>query len=65
MAETSETIRDNALKPKSAAVDGRSMTQFSIDEQIKADEYAKKVAAGNRSALPIRLAKVKPGSSLG
>lgn len=67
MAEdtTAETIRDNALAPKRVQVDGQTVEQHSIADQIAADKYAKsKEATAAGKGLGVRYAKfVPPGAS--
>ena len=60
MAEiTPAQIATNATKPQSAAGDGESVSQFSIADQIKADQYAKDQAAASANAMPIRVRKIR------
>lgn len=65
MAEiNAEQIAENAAAPKRAQDAAGSMEQFSIDEQIKADRYAKEASLKSKSKLPIRLAKIRPGGAI-
>lgn len=63
MASNANEIRENALKPRRARGDEGEVEQFSIRDQIEADRYAQEQAAGGRSRLPIRFAKIKPGGA--
>lgn len=65
MADLSSNIEDNATGPKSVTVDGNNVQQHSLKEQMEADEYLANKQNNSRSALPIRMAKLKPGSALG
>lgn len=47
-----QAIADNAGKPRSITVDGRNVTQHSIQDQIAADRYRRQVnATGARGVL--------------
>ncbi len=50
-----EAIKQNAVGPKSAEVDGQRVEQHSLTDQIKADEYLakKKVMQGRGTGLKI------------
>lgn len=58
MADTPSTtetaIKNNAEGPKSVSVDGQSVTQHSISDQIEADRYARAQAAGRTKGVGIR-----------
>jgi len=61
--DLSNTIRENAEGPAEASVDGQSVKQHSIKNQIEADRYlASKDAA--RKRLGVRMTRViPPGAS--
>lgn len=62
--DLTNTIAENATKPKSAQNDMGSMSQFSISEQIAADRYAKgetQVKSANRGFL---LTKIRPSGTV-
>lgn len=65
MADLSSNIETNAQKPRSVTIDGNNAQQHSLPEQIAADEYLANKQNNARSTLPIRFAKLKPGSALG
>jgi len=50
-----ESIRKNAVGPKSVEIDGQRVEQHSLPDQIKADEYfaKKKVMQGRGTGLKI------------
>lgn len=52
-------IEENAQGPKTSSVDGVTITEHSLPEQIAADKYLRERAAANKRKLPIRLAKLK------
>ncbi len=56
-------IDTNAQGPKSIETDGLKVVQHSIREQIEADRYDAKVNNRNKSKLPIRVGRFKPGSA--
>jgi hypothetical protein len=54
-----DTIRENAAGPAEASVDGQTIKQRPISEQIEADRYlASKKAA--KKGLGIKLTRVSP-----
>lgn len=66
---TPESIAESAASPQAASVDGTSVSAYSIQDKITADQYQKAAAAldgdnpqgGNRSAWGrMRPAKVTP-----
>jgi len=64
MADQSSHIETNLQGPKQVTVDGQSVSQHPLKDQLEADEYLAQKAAGNESTLPIRLTKIKPGGPL-
>lgn len=56
-----EDIRLNSLKPKKATVDDVSAEQHSINDQIKADIYARNLGAVQGRRL--NFAKIRPPGS--
>lgn len=61
--EIRDAIESNATGPKSVSVDGQSVTQHSIDDQIKADKHLAGATGVTRANLGIRFRKtVPPGS---
>ena len=59
-----QTIRDNAAGPAGAEVDGTSVRQHDLREQIAADEYLKrKAAASNPFGSLVTTKIVPPGAS--
>lgn len=65
MADLSDEIETNAQGPKTVTVDGSTVSQHSLKEQMEADEYLANKTNNARRTLPIRFAKLKPGSALG
>lgn len=63
MADLKTQIHDNAGGPKRVEVDGQTVEQHPLKDQIAADEYLRETTAGTRKKLPIRLAKLRPGST--
>lgn len=58
-----QSIRDNAVAPAEASVDGQSVKQHSLPDQIATDRYlASKTAS--RKGLGVKVTKlVPPGAS--
>jgi hypothetical protein len=56
-------LEQAAASPRSTSIDGESVTEHSLSEQIELDRYlaAKKAAARKRP--PIRLTKIIPGGT--
>ena len=64
MADLSSSIETNAQKPKRVNVDGTSVEQLSIDEQIRADEYLKGQTAVSSAKRGVVFARLKPGGTV-
>lgn len=61
MADTiSEAIEETAKGPKAVTVGNQSVTQQSIDEQIKADQYLQSQNAGAVPGFGLRFQKIVP-----
>ena len=60
----SNKIAENASAPQSVTIDGQTVSQHSITDQIKADRYRRTVAAAkcNPAALINRVRIVPPGT---
>lgn len=58
--EIADSIAEKALEPASASVDGNSVTQRSIDEQIKAANFASSRAAAGQNCFGLRFAQIVP-----
>lgn len=62
--EVEQSIRENAMGPKSIKSDAGSVTQHSIEDQIKADKYLKNQRAAKSRGLGIKMTKLQfPGTS--
>ena len=59
-----DTIETNAANPKRVTVDGTTVEQLSIDEQIRADEYLKNKTATNGGKRGLVLTRFKPGGTI-
>lgn len=61
--ELDKAIRDNAAGPAKAAVDGTSMEQHTLADQIAADRYlANKAARRNPAKALMRVKIIPPGA---
>jgi len=60
MTDLSSDIATNAGGPKKGRDDAGSFEQHELTEQIEADKYLSKKAAASASALPFRVAKLRP-----
>ena len=59
-AEVEAALLENALGPASVSSDMGSVTQHSIDDQIKAVNFARQQTAANNPNLGIRVRKIVP-----
>ncbi|XVJ59982.1 MAG: hypothetical protein HEQ23_11505 [Tepidisphaera sp.] len=59
-----QTIRDNAAQPAKASVDGQSVEQHPLKDQIEADRYLASKEAARKPGLGIRFAKIVPPGSV-
>ena len=59
-----ESIAENVAGPKSATVDGQTVSQHDLDKQLDALERLEERQARRRRTLPVRIAKVQPGGTL-
>lgn len=58
-----EQIIANAVAPKIADIDGQRVEQHSIDDQIKAVQFASSMKATRSRKLGIRIAKMVHGGA--
>ena len=68
MAESSNSLTDAATKPKRASVDGTSVDEHSLKDQIELDRYlrAKDAQANNKPGLgSIRIGRIAPAGPRG
>lgn len=56
-------ITNNSSGPKRVRVDGVTVQQHDLKDQIVADEYVAEKTAANKTKLPLRLMKIKPGGA--
>ena len=59
-----QAIRDNASQPAKASVDGQSVEQHPLKDQIEADRYLASKDAARKPGLGIKFAKVVPPGSV-
>lgn len=60
-----QVIADNAAGPAKASVDGQSVEQHALKDQIEADRYLESKRATRRRGLGIRLFKIVAGGAGG
>ncbi|MFI4860250.1 MAG: hypothetical protein ACIAXF_06165 [Phycisphaerales bacterium JB063] len=58
--ELTDNIRDNAAGPAKASVDGQSVEQHSLTEQIAADRYLASKQATRKAGLGMKTTKLVP-----
>ncbi|MBX3384534.1 MAG: hypothetical protein KF864_13610 [Phycisphaeraceae bacterium] len=58
-----QAIRDNAAQPAKASVDGQSVEQHSLKDQIEADRYLASKDAARKPGLGVKFAKLVPPSA--
>ena len=61
----SEAIENNLAGPQRVRVDRITVEQHELDKAIAADEYLAEKEAANKRTLPVRFAKIRPGSAPG
>jgi len=59
-----QTIRNNAAQPAKASVDGQSVEQHPLKDQIEADRYLASKDAARKPGLGIKFAKIVPPGSV-
>ena len=64
MTTPSEQIAANALGPKKVSVDGQSVEQHSIQDQIAAQEYLANQKAAKRAHRGLMFTKLVPPGSV-
>ncbi len=55
-----QSIKDNAISPKSAESDGHKVEQHSIKDQIEADRYLNSKKAMKKKGWGLRIGKMIP-----
>lgn len=63
--ELEQTIKHNAAGPAKASVDGQSVEQHALRDQIEADRYLESKRATRKRGLGIRLFKIVAGGAGG
>jgi hypothetical protein len=63
--ELEQVIKDNAAGPARAAVDGQSVEQHSLRDQIEADRYLASKEAVRRKDRGLRLTRLIPPGTEG
>lgn len=63
--ELEQAIKDNAAGPAKAAVDGQSVEQHSLRDQIEADRYLASKEAVRRKDRGLRLTRLIPPGAEG
>ena len=58
--ELEQAIKENAAGPAKAAVDGQSVEQHSLRDQIEADRYLAGKEATRKKGLGVKLVKLEP-----
>jgi len=59
-----QVLRDAASQPAKASVDGQSVEQHPLKDQIEADRYFASKNAGKKPGLGIKFAKIVPPGSV-
>lgn len=55
-----QAIRDNAAQPAKASVDGQTVEQHPLKDQIEADRYLASKDAARKPGLGVKFAKLVP-----
>lgn len=64
MSDLSSQIETNAAKPKRATIDGNSVEQHSLKEQIEADQYLADETAKATPRQGMVFSRFKPGGTV-
>lgn len=59
-----QSLRDAVSQPAKASVDGQSVEQHPLKDQIEADRYLASKAAARKPGLGIKFAKIVPPGSV-
>jgi hypothetical protein len=59
-----QAIRDNAAQPAKASIDGQTVEQHPLQDQIEADRYLASKDAAKKPGLGIKFAKIVPPGSV-
>ena len=59
-----QAIRDNAAQPAKASVDGQTVEQHPLMDQIEADRYLASKDAARKPGLGVKFAKIVPPGSV-
>ncbi len=59
-----DALREAARQPAKASVDGQSVEQHPLKDQIEADRYLASKAAARKPGLGIKFAKIVPPGSV-
>jgi len=59
-SQLDDAIRDNAAAPAKASVDGQSVEQHSLADQIAADRYLASKQATRKAGLGLKTSKLVP-----
>jgi hypothetical protein len=62
--EIEDAISENATGPKSVTVDGQSVNQHDLSDQLDALDRLQEKASARRATMPVRIAKIRPGGSI-
>lgn len=60
-----QAIADNAARPAKASVDGQSVEQHAIRDQIEADRYLESKKASRKRGMGIRFVRLSPPGAEG
>ncbi|MCH7873380.1 MAG: hypothetical protein IID33_16915 [Planctomycetes bacterium] len=60
MADLTDTIETNAAQPKRVTVDGTSVEQHSLPDQIEADQHVKAKKSAAKPHFGLRMTKLIP-----
>lgn len=63
MSDLSDQIEENAAAPRQISVDGQSVSEHSLPDQIAADRYLQEKAAATSRKLPVGRFRIRPGGT--
>jgi len=64
MTTEADRIKAAAAAPKSAAVDGQTVTSHGLRDQVEAAKFAAAASTGAAGSFPLRNFKIKPSGAI-
>lgn len=62
--EVLDSIKENANGPKSVSVDGQTVSQHDLSDQMDIFDRLKEQEAAKRGKSPVKIFKIRPGGTI-